>query len=652
MEEKKIAGDRMGKTPPASRRAGSADSYRKTKPPGREMSAQKQNLLIAGLVSVILVLTILILNNLVFSTVGFNKILLKRGPTPLKLTAVERMGRSKDSDAVYPLILALNDDNPKVRAAAARSLGELGSKRAFEPLIKLLLEDDDDSVISSALLAVIKIAAHHSTLSSRGTNPLLSKDKHLFYEKMMDYRKYRGDHSSAYIEAILEGLDDEDPEVKIAGANIYSMFLGHAFLSDDRVVDRLIVLTEDENPLVKRYVAKALLRVYDERTKAFFIRASGDTDDEVRSSAVCILAQYHSDPDLVDIFVKALGDSNAKIRRCAMYGLIEVGNEKAVSALEEVVDNLPDQEQLDVLKGLAKINTDETVDIIIEAVKSEDRGLRINGIAALGELNDDRVIEPLIESLDDEDSGVRMIAAVVLKEKIDDIRVVDALIGALDDPNDEVLVEVIEAFTKLKDRRVVDTMIKLLDDDNKKVRDAAYRVLLFINDKKSRAAMERFQAEHGDSDDPEDIYTYSRVRKLKEERVEEKEFLESLKPAPMDIYGEWVKDWILQGGRIDCHRSKYMPKVERVYVVEDGAVIVGLYGASSRSLIAPKGAEFTVENLGHSDLFYWDKSGKARTLGVRDVPIASDLKGYLAGLEIPEVDRALEHCEKRDRKEK
>ena len=64
-------------------------------------------------------------------------------------TSLSRMG----PDAVDPLIEVLGDPDWRVRGAAAWALGNLGEKRAIEPL-KELLDDESGYVISVAQSAI------------------------------------------------------------------------------------------------------------------------------------------------------------------------------------------------------------------------------------------------------------------------------------------------------------------------------------------------------------------------------------------------------------------------------------------------------------------------------------------------------------------
>jgi HEAT repeat protein len=62
-------------------------------------------------------------------------LLLPRLDGPGRASAARLLGASRDSEAVEPLIRALQDLDPEVRLAAARSLGKLKDTRAVEPLL-------------------------------------------------------------------------------------------------------------------------------------------------------------------------------------------------------------------------------------------------------------------------------------------------------------------------------------------------------------------------------------------------------------------------------------------------------------------------------------------------------------------------------------
>jgi HEAT repeat protein len=69
-------------------------------------------------------------------------------------SAVAAIGGARCAGALEPLIKALADEHHMVRADAAMALGDLGDKRAVEPLLALLNSVPGDSVRMAAVVAL------------------------------------------------------------------------------------------------------------------------------------------------------------------------------------------------------------------------------------------------------------------------------------------------------------------------------------------------------------------------------------------------------------------------------------------------------------------------------------------------------------------
>lgn len=71
------------------------------------------------------------------------------------IQSIEELGR-KGEPAVDFLLLALKDEDKRVRIAAANALGEIGDSRSIDALINLLADSDKDlRFISASLLGKI-----------------------------------------------------------------------------------------------------------------------------------------------------------------------------------------------------------------------------------------------------------------------------------------------------------------------------------------------------------------------------------------------------------------------------------------------------------------------------------------------------------------
>jgi len=74
-----------------------------------------------------------------------------------RISAVVSLARLNDRAALKPLVTALHDPNPQVRALAASALGRLGHKAAL-PALKAAVDDPDDTVRARAKDAAVAVA--------------------------------------------------------------------------------------------------------------------------------------------------------------------------------------------------------------------------------------------------------------------------------------------------------------------------------------------------------------------------------------------------------------------------------------------------------------------------------------------------------------
>jgi hypothetical protein len=136
---------------------------------------------------------------------------------------------------------------------------------------------------------------------------------------------------------------------------------------------------------------------------------------------------------------------------------------------------------------------------------------------------------------------------------------------------------------------------------------------------------------------------YTRESEREVEKAEGS-FLKNAKPADKGLYAAWMRDWLLQGNRLDpiwSFRDNFGGKP--FYQITDGAVITPLYGANSVLIIAPKGTDFVIEATGHNEVFYWDESGNAKWEGWGDPrPILTpDIQARLEKMNDPRLNEVL-----------
>lgn len=126
-----------------------------------------------------------------------------------------------------------------------------------------------------------------------------------------------------------------------------------------------------------------------------------DSDIHVRQMAAVLLGKSGDGRD-VEYLVAKLGDSDKRVRKCAMLALVEIG--------------------------------DPALERISNALKAPDWIIRYRAAEALGLMGNADAVNTLIEALGDEKDHVRYMAAKGLY-MLAEIRSISPLIGILDDEN-------------------------------------------------------------------------------------------------------------------------------------------------------------------------------------------------------------------------
>ena len=194
------------------------------------------------------------------------------------------MGQLGDKRAVDPLINALADDEYQVRQAAAEALGQLGDKRAVDPLIKALVDGHSD---------VRKAAA-----------------------------EALGQLGDVAVDPLTKILLDDNSDIRRSAAEA----LGQ--LGDKRAVDPLINALADDEYWVRQAAAEALGQLGDKRAVDPLIKALVDGHSDVRKAAVKALVQLGD--VAVDPLIEAMEDDNPSVHQAAAEALEQLGQSKWV----------------------------------------------------------------------------------------------------------------------------------------------------------------------------------------------------------------------------------------------------------------------------------------------------------------------------------
>jgi HEAT repeat protein len=171
-----------------------------------------------------------------------------------------------------------------------------------------------------------------------------------------------------------------------------------------------------------------------------------------------------------------LGDSLGSVREAAAWALKELGALTTELKIKKYIIDLGDNEYVqkaaEALVGIGK----PAVEPLIKALGDSDWKVREASAEALGRIGDKRAVEPLIKALGDSLGSVREAAAEALG-RIGDKRAVEPLIKALGDSLGFVREASAEALGRIGDKRAVEPLIKALGDSERYVREAAAEAL-------------------------------------------------------------------------------------------------------------------------------------------------------------------------------
>lgn len=354
--------------------------------------------------------------------------------------------------AVTPLITALRDKDEMVRAWAAHRLGEIGDKRAVKPLINAI------------------------------------KDKRVG----VDAARALGEIGEPAVGHLITALRDKDEDMRLLAA----IALGQ--IGEPAVTPLINVLMDkDENIAV---VAVALERIGEPAVMPLIdaFRVGNEDVD------VGVIHALRSIGELaVEHLINALGDENVYVRENAARALGEIGNLKAVPALEKAINDSDEdvrekvKEALDKIKSFGAYNDyfgqqelenempkpnieelweNKDIDGLIKALGDEMVWVRRGAVHALGDIGDRRAVESLINTLGDDGAWVRRNAAMALGN-IGDPRATEPLINTLGDEDEHVRGNAASALGEIGDPRAVPALEEVVNDYIKFVGNEAKEAL-------------------------------------------------------------------------------------------------------------------------------------------------------------------------------
>ena len=235
------------------------------------------------------------------------------------------------------------------------------------------------------------------------------------------------------LNSIINQLDSRFSEVRTAAIAVLKR------IGDDRVYPKILIMSQNENPVFRVYAAEALTSMYDKRFLPIVAEMVKDKNKSIRLMIIRLIAKNRITEQLNNlktiaiqdddyeviiesmnalssfgdssssyIYIKLLSHSDYNVRKTAAEKIERYRISSAASALNEQLERETDDYLKDFyISLLVSFRSSFIRGIELTALKDSSARLRIKAVASLGILRSDRSAGVLIQTLSDEDYRVR-----------------------------------------------------------------------------------------------------------------------------------------------------------------------------------------------------------------------------------------------------
>jgi HEAT repeat protein len=305
--------------------------------------------------------------------------------------AAKLLGTIKEPKAAEMLTELLKDDTFRVRKEAFSALVEIASP-AVESLIPLL-KDENDEIRAAAAYCLGKIK------DPRAIDPLIESfnvyEPHpaedLIIWALTNFKEQR---VAYFFTELLKKIEDNRRD-----------HIGHALmLIGTPSVEPLLVSLNDGDPLIRKYAARFLGWLNDQRALELLISALRDVDSKVRGEAIWSLLRL-GNTRAIKPLVTVLQDEDPAVRAQAAEALIGFGD-FAIEPLLVILQSKESYQRWRAAWILGRIKNSTATEALIRALDDSTTEVKRIAITALGEVGDPRAIESLTLLLNVKDPGI------------------------------------------------------------------------------------------------------------------------------------------------------------------------------------------------------------------------------------------------------
>ena len=348
-----------------------------------------------------------------------------------RMWAAEILGWLGNAEAGIPLIDALGDVNPEVRAKSAGALGKLSESRAIDRLLEMLLSDPIPFVRTRVAQALGAIG-----------NPRV-------------------------IDHLVQVLKDPEWWVRIRAIEALEQIGRES-------AGTLLAALEDEDGEVRRRAATALERMGYVRDSVETLEREGFRADLFR--ILLLIGRAGVTEGILGRITNARPPANKLLVRLAG----EVGNPAAVPVLLEALQASDDASfRSRLVEALGKLGDASAVPAILRCLKDSDSWVRRASVEALSAIGPREHTEELLDLLRDPAPETR-VAVCRVATSLDPVVVGADVERLLADPAPEVRAEALRVVSILSLQGSEERVASLVEDPFPDVRVAAARALASV----------------------------------------------------------------------------------------------------------------------------------------------------------------------------
>jgi len=296
---------------------------------------------------------------------------------PVKIaTVVEALGDIKDTYVVFVLSKYLDDPDERVRANAVESLGKIGGPNVLE-LIEPHLKDSSSRVRINTAIVLWKFG-HHEKANKLISEIFLSSDQESRIRATYSLSQIG---SKEMLPLLIEASYDKNPRVR------FQSIEGLSKISDDWAKDALIQMLKDVKSSIRETVRKVLVKMQNITDK--LLTALNSQDEDIKYMAALVLAEKGEEKAIKSI-----------IDYCVLQIRLAYQNLIYIQALLSIDDKTPG---INLFVGTTTVKNQQIIEKVLRIISYLEKSVEISLSIRRLKDKDENIKADIIELLETTD---------------------------------------------------------------------------------------------------------------------------------------------------------------------------------------------------------------------------------------------------------